>query len=139
MFGFSDKTNFFVGDHVVHFEDVLVTFQRTAVNDQQLMLIELDFLNEERFARSYVRGKFRINKWGRNKILNGLRMKRVPDYCIEKGLDEIDEEEYRSVLKELIDRKLKGSDQFEIKRKAIASMQSKGYETGVILDVMKGG
>jgi regulatory protein len=101
-------------------------------------LIEHDFLNEERFARSYVRGKFRINKWGRNKIINGLRSKKISDYCINKGLEELDEDEYRSVLEALIEKKLGGADTFEAKRKVVASMQGKGYETGIILEVIKG-
>jgi regulatory protein len=101
-------------------------------------LVENDFLNEERFARSYVRGKFRINKWGRTKITYSLRSKKIPDYCINKGLEEIDEDEYRTVLRELIEKKLKGDDSFEAKRKVVASMQSKGYEMGIILEVIKG-
>jgi regulatory protein len=101
-------------------------------------LVENDFLNEERFARSYVRGKFRINKWGRTKIIYSLRSKKISDYCINKGLEEIDEDEYRTVLRELIEKKLKGDDSFEAKRKVVASMQSKGYEMVIILEVMKG-
>lgn len=100
-------------------------------------LISEGFLNEERFARSYVSGKFRISKWGRTKIIYGLRSKKVADYCIQKGLEEIDEEEYRQVLTDLIDRQLKGESSFEAKRKVVASLQRKGFETGLILDLIE--
>jgi regulatory protein len=100
-------------------------------------LIADGFLNEERFARSFARGKFRISRWGRNKIIFGLRNQRVADYSIEKGLQEIDEEEYLSVLHDLIRKHLKGATSFEAKQKTIAAMRQKGYETELILKVIK--
>lgn len=100
-------------------------------------LITDGFLNEERFARNYVSGKFRISKWGRNKIIHGLRGKRVPDYCINKGLEEIDEDEYEAVLTSLLEKQLKGSDSFESRQKALASLQRKGYESSLILRLLK--
>ncbi len=100
-------------------------------------LITDGFLNEERFAKSYARGKFRISRWGRTKILYGLRSKKVADYCIQKGLQEIDEEEYIAVLDDLIGKKLKGESSFEAKRKVVASLQGKGFEQGLILERMK--
>ena len=51
-------------------------------------LVSEDFLNEERFARSYARGKFRMNKWGKFKIRMMLKQKQVSDYCIRKGLED---------------------------------------------------
>ena len=99
-------------------------------------LIEQDFLNEERFARSYVSGKFRINKWGRNKIVNGLRARQVSDYCIDKGLEEIDPEEYRALIRQLIGKQLT-TNTFEARQKVVASLQRKGFETGLILEALK--
>src|SRR6187549_1978004 len=52
-------------------------------------LITDGFLKEERFAQAYARGKFRIKKWGRNKIREALRGKKVPDSLINKSLKEI--------------------------------------------------
>ena len=100
-------------------------------------LISDGFLNEERFARGYASGKFRISKWGRNKIAYGLRSQNVADYSIDKGLQEIDEEEYLSTLRELIERHLKGNHKFEAKQKTVAAMQRKGFETELILNVIK--
>ena len=66
------------------------------------ILISEGFLNEERFARSYCRGKFRIKKWGRQKIRKNLIFKRVSEYCIRKGMEEINEEEYLTALNETL-------------------------------------
>lgn len=101
-------------------------------------LITDGFLNEERFAKNYARGKFRINKWGRNKILYALRGKKIADYCIAKGMQEIDEEEYVTLLDELIQKKLKGDTSFESRNKVVESLQRKGFESGLILQRMKG-
>jgi len=69
-------------------------------------LIADDFLNEERFARSYTRGKFRMKQWGRKKIVHELKAKQVSEYCIRKGLLEIDEDAYEETLKGLFEKKL---------------------------------
>lgn len=100
-------------------------------------LITEGFLNEERFARNYVSGKFRINKWGRNKIIYGLRSKKVADYCIQKGLQVIDEEEYITLLDDLIRKQLKGETSVVARQKVVASLQRKGFEQGMILQRMK--
>lgn len=68
-------------------------------------LIIEDFVNDERFARAYARGKFRIKQWGRIKIKLGLKSKNISDPCIRRGLSEIDEEEYLKVMGELIEKK----------------------------------
>lgn len=69
-------------------------------------LIEGDYLNEERYARVYAGGKFRVNRWGRNKIRYALKQNKVSDYCIRKGLSEIDEEEYDQVIERLAKSKM---------------------------------
>jgi len=69
-------------------------------------LIEANLLNEERFAQSYSRGKFSMKKWGRNKIKMHLKQKQVSDYCIKKGLAEIDEATYQKTLLQLCERLL---------------------------------
>ena len=55
-------------------------------------LINQDFLNEERFARAYARGKFNINGWGKRKIIAGLKHKDLTKQCIILGLSEIDDQ-----------------------------------------------
>jgi regulatory protein len=61
-------------------------------------LVQDDFLNEERFARSYARGKFRIKSWGRLRITNELKMRDISEYCIRKAMSEINSDEYLTTL-----------------------------------------
>lgn len=61
-------------------------------------LISGDFLSEERFARAFARGKFRIKGWGPRKITQGLQAKRVSSACIALGMSELNEEEVRNYL-----------------------------------------
>ena len=61
-------------------------------------LISEDFLNEERFAKAYAGGKFRMKKWGRGKIIQGLKARKISDYCIKQGMSEIPEEDYQKFL-----------------------------------------
>jgi regulatory protein len=61
-------------------------------------LIEENYLNEERFARAFARGKFRMKGWGRKRITMELKQRKVSDYCIKAGLTEIDDAEYLHVL-----------------------------------------
>lgn len=70
-------------------------------------LIKENFLNEERFAKSFARGKFNIKNWGKVKISNELLKRNISDYCINKGLQEIYEEDYLNTLKSLIFKRYK--------------------------------
>lgn len=104
------------------------------------LLIQENFLNEERFAQSYVRGKFRIKKWGRIKIMQGLKLKRVSAYCIKKGMQEIEEDEYYNTLKYLISKKWllldKEKDHYKRIKKLQNYIQGKGYEYEITREVM---
>lgn len=105
-------------------------------------LISDNFLNEERFARAYAGGKFRIKKWGRIKIRMALKGKRVSDYCIRKGLAEIDEREYRKTLEKLLSEKARTlSEKNHIRRKfkLLQYASAKGYEQELIMDVLNAG
>ena len=68
------------------------------------MLIEDNYINEERFAIAYAGGKFRIKKWGKVKIEKNLRQKGLSNYCINQGLAVIDHEEYTQTLEQLIEK-----------------------------------
>jgi len=70
-------------------------------------LISENFLNEERYARAFVSGKFNINHWGRQKITYALKQRQVSDYSIRKGLEVIDEEEYQQLIRRLLERRMK--------------------------------
>lgn len=102
-------------------------------------LISDNFINEERFAKAYAGGKFRIKKWGRIKIKMGLKAKRVSDYCIKKGLAEIDHDEYLKTLKKMLESKatlIKEKNAIKKKYKLIQFAASKGYEQEYIMEVL---
>jgi len=92
-------------------------------------------LDEERFACSFVRGKFRYKKWGRHKIQMELKRKNISPYCIKKGMMEIDEEEYIATLNSLIQKKweqLKRGKDYEKKQKIAQFVIRKGYESPLV-------
>lgn len=98
-------------------------------------LIEEDYLNEERFAKQFAGGKFRMKEWGRNKIYYALREKHVSEYNIKKGLKEIDDEEYKKVLSELAEKKYEilSDEQYLVrKKKTIDYLLQKGFEHDLI-------
>ncbi len=98
-------------------------------------LITENFLNEERFAISYALGHFRQKKWGKIKIKQGLEQKKISNYCIKKGLNEIDSSEYDETLKELLQKKytlLKEKNLYIRKQKAVQYMLQKGYESDLV-------
>lgn len=102
-------------------------------------LITEGFINEERFAKSYSRGKFRQNKWGKIKIQMGLNQLGLTEYCIKKGLAEIDSEEYKDQLLALAKKKFHGvnSENILLKRKKTqVFLASKGYEFDLIDEVL---
>lgn len=103
-------------------------------------LIEDKFVDDNRFAKSFVREKFRFNNWGRIKITYALKQKRIPESTIILALEEIEEEEYLHVLEtELIKKKksIKVKNQFDLKGKLLRFGQSKGFEIEYILRVIK--
>lgn len=98
-------------------------------------LIAENFLNEERFARSYARGKFRIKKWGRTRIQQELKKRNISAYCIKKAMEEIEEEDYLTILQELIEKKLQQSKEtnpFQQKAKLAKHLINKGYESALV-------
>ncbi len=97
-------------------------------------LIEEKFLNEERFARSFVRGKHRFKKWGKIKIEQELKKKDITGYCLKMGFLEIEEAEYLETLMEIIKKKnhlLMAENDYERKNKLVKYAITKGYETNL--------
>lgn len=105
-------------------------------------LITEDYLNEERFARSYARGKYRIKKWGRDKILRELKYRKISDYCIRKAMEEITEEgDYDEQLETLLtkyieSRKGKWAPRV-LRQKAYGHGITKGYESGLVASFLE--
>jgi len=100
-------------------------------------LIDENFLNEERFAKAYARGKFRMKRWGRIKIRQELKRRRISDYLIKKGMAEIDESEYLDTILKLIAKYKKEHSTlsyYDLRRKTVTYLMSKGYEAGMIYE-----
>src|SRR5689334_20220275 len=98
-------------------------------------LIEEDYLNEERFAKAFAGGKFRMKEWGRKKIYYALKEKKVSEYNIKRAMKEIDEEEYLDTLNKLADKKyasLKSEQYLVRKKKTIDYLLQKGFEPELI-------
>lgn len=107
-----------------------------------LYLLQNNFLNEERYAKSFVSGKFNINKWGRIKIKQALTQKGVSSANIKIGLTEIDDEAYKNTIQSLISKYQltnKETNLYKRKQKLFKYLQQKGYETSVILECLNDG
>ncbi len=105
-----------------------------------LHLMQEGFLNEERFAKSFARGKFRIKKYGKLRIVRALRFRDISAYNIKTALKEIDEEEYVKTAYALVEKKndaLSEAHSIKKKKKIIDFMLRKGYEYPLIQEAMK--
>lgn len=101
------------------------------VDEAIAALVSENFLNEERFARAFAGGKFRSKQWGRKKILAELKQRQVSAYCIKKGMEEIDADDYEQALTTLATKKyesLRGEEPFKRKYKVVQYLMQKGYE-----------
>lgn len=102
-------------------------------------LIEQNFLDEERFSKAFVRGKFNQKRWGKNKIQQHLKQKQISDYCIKKGFAEIDNNKYLEALDEIIAKKtktIKDTDPFIVKQKLARYAISRGFESELVWEVL---
>ena len=104
------------------------------------LLIKEEYLNEERYSKSFCRGKFRIKKWGRRKITNMLKKKYISEVDINKGLQEIDFSEYHQELENQYQKKkesIKEEHSFIKKKKIATYLIRKGYESDLVWDKLK--
>jgi regulatory protein len=102
-------------------------------------MIAGEFLDEERYARSFARGKFRLKKWGRSRIQRELKMRQVPEKLIKLALTEIDPIEYYDSLLNQTEKKwdqTKDSDPFKKKYKVSQYLMSKGFEFDLIKEAI---
>lgn len=110
-----------------------------AIKEQDVQMLidtlkEEGYLDQDRFVRSFVRGKIKIKKWGRNKIFASLKAKRVEPDLISEALWEIDEEEYMENLHSLLNKKRRemSSNNKSEKLKLYRYLMSKGYEGDLV-------
>jgi len=103
-------------------------------------LIDDRFLNEERFAKSFARGKFNIKKWGRNRIVRELKFRDISKYNITSALKEIDSEAYISTLDDLAKKRLQQITEPNIqkRRKKLADyLLYRGWESHLVYEKLQ--
>lgn len=112
-------------------------YQLSEENKEKILdeLIKEGFLNEERYAKVFVRDKFKFNKWGRIKIGYQLRAKMIPENLISIAMQEINYEDYSQLLTDEMSKKLKANKTDTDKAKIVRSLQSKGFELDLILKI----
>ncbi|NIJ44421.1 regulatory protein [Wenyingzhuangia heitensis] len=102
-----------------------------------LHLMEHNFLNEERFAKSFARGKFRIKKYGKVRITQELKFRNISAYNIKTALKEIEDGAYLETLNYLISQKwnnTKESNFYKKKKKVADFLLRKGYESNLVYE-----
>lgn len=98
-------------------------------------LVKERFVDDERYARAFVKDKVRYNKWGRRKIQQALWMKRIDEHIQQQVLDEIEEREYLDVLRPLLKQKrksVKAQNDYELNQKLIRFALGRGFTFDVI-------
>jgi len=100
-------------------------------------LIENNYLNEERFAKSFARGKFRIKYWGKNRIIRELKLREVSKYNIDSALKEIDDAAYHETLDQLAKKRLcqiKETNVFKKRKKLVDYLLYRGWESHLVYE-----
>ena len=104
-------------------------------------LVSERYVDDERYARAFVRDKILYNKWGRRKVEQALWMKRIDDDIRERVLGEVDDEEYISVLRPLLKQKrrsTKAQSDYELNQKLVKFALSRGFTFDIIRQCMDG-
>lgn len=124
-------------------KEYIKKFRLSSLDEGNLLcdLIESDVVNDFRFAKMYVGGKFRMNGWGKDKIAYHLRSLGISDTIIDLALEEIDDEDYKCVAKKFVDKKRSdlGSEisKADANKKIFNYLKSKGFESDLILSLIK--
>ena len=98
-------------------------------------LIKDNYLNESRFSKSFVRGKFNIKNWGKVRIVNELKLRNISIYNINLGLKEIDDQDYINKLEDIFNKKLSSLRNLKSnlkKKKIISYLLYRGWESNLI-------
>lgn len=100
-----------------------------------LGLLKDNFLNEERFSKSFARGKFRIKSWGKQRIIKELKFRNISTYTIKTALKEIDEQEYLKTIYRITQKRnemISEKNRYKKKKKLTDFLLRKGYETDLV-------
>lgn len=127
-------------------KDKLYSFglNKTDVEEAISVLIEENYLNEERYAIAFAGGYFRSKQWGRVKIGYELKSKGVSQYCINNAMKEIGEDDYIKTIRELIDKKresISGEslNPYQRNQKIMNYLLQRGFESQLVQRELKAG
>ena len=104
-------------------------------------LVSERYVDDERYARAFVRDKIRYNKWGRRKVEQALWMKHIDDDIRSRALSEVDDEEYLSVLRPLLKQKrrsIKAASDYELNQKLVKFALGRGFTFDIIRQCIDG-
>jgi len=107
---------------------------RDEVEDVLTELISENFVNEERFAKSFARGKFSLKKWGKRRIVFELKKRNLSPYCIDQAIKEISDEAYEKMIFQIIENKISYLPEvgYTTKNKIVKYLIGKGFETEIV-------
>ena len=125
-------------EHCQH--DMLEKMRRWEMSDEaqahvMQRLISERYVDDERYARAFVRDKILYNKWGRRKVEQALWQKHIDDDIRQRILDGVDDEEYVNVLRPLLKQKrrtLKATSDYELNQKLVRFALSRGFTYDII-------
>jgi regulatory protein len=103
-------------------------------------LISEKYLDDERFARAYVKDKFRFNRWGKQKIAHMLRAKNISSEILELAFEEIEDEGYSDELRKLLtdkEKSIKAKHKYDKRNKLMRFAMGRGFESNQIYAVLK--
>lgn len=104
-------------------------------------LIEERYVDDERYARAFVKDKIRYNKWGRRKVEQALWTKRIADDICKRVLGEVDDKEYITILKPLLQQKrrsTKAATDYEMNHKLVKFALGRGFTFDIIRQCIDG-
>lgn len=113
-----------------------------AKNDSEKLisvLINDNFINENRYANAFVKDRFNHNRWGKVKIAAHLKLKQIPEHIVRSAIDSIDYTEYLNVLQHLITihkKSVKAKNQYDLKGKLLRYGLSKGFESSLLYEIL---
>jgi len=103
------------------------------------ILVRENFINDQRYADSFVRDKYRHNKWGKVKIAAHLRSKNIEPEVIVTSLSLLDDDQYRQMIADTLNshrKTVKAKNQYELKGKLLRFGLSKGFESQILYDIL---
>tara|TARA_B100000900_G_scaffold177662_1_gene150611 strand:+ start:8096 stop:8572 length:477 start_codon:yes stop_codon:yes gene_type:complete len=108
-----------------------------ASNQIIMALIDGDYLNEERFALAFVRGKFKIKKWGRHRLISELKQRNISKYLIDKALKQISDAAYKDTFESLAHKRaasITGVSALKKKKKLADFLLRRGWESSMVYE-----